>query len=329
MGVRQNHPGFTLVELLVVLGVIVILLGILLPAVNGARRAAGQAECASNLRQWAIAVVEYAQDNHQWLPRRGQGIMPTQTIDWYDDWFNELPPYLKQPTYNQLASSGKMPGLGSHSVWMCPDAGGVPNSFGYLFGYSMNMALSVRNDPQPDRIDRVGPASTMAFMADGAIDYCSTLPTQTPAAYNPVARHSGYVNVSFLDTHVQAFAAAYVASDWQYPGFNDLRWYWYQPGPARVRGRGRKLGSRNARASGTFAADGIGDRSRCGCIGSLSSVGAGDVFSSAGADEHRGGAVHGHDPGYDSTDRNAEHLGRAGRPGCKAHCRNIRMGRGM
>jgi prepilin-type N-terminal cleavage/methylation domain-containing protein/prepilin-type processing-associated H-X9-DG protein len=239
---RCRKPcGFTLVELLVVIGVIVIVIGLLLPSVSAARRAAGQAECAANLRQWAIAVIEYAQDNDAWLPRRGQGIEPTQQITWYDDWFNELPPYLKQPSYQNLVAAGAMPQIGDKTIWMCPEAYGLPNQYGNLFGYAMNMALSVRNAPQPDRIDRVGKASTMAFMADGAVGYCSVLPT-APAAgtepYNPVARHNGHVNIVFLDSHVQAFTAAYVANSVGAGatsaelGVSDLRWYWYIPGPS-------------------------------------------------------------------------------------------------
>jgi len=221
----------TLVELLVAVGVIAILLSVLLPAIAGARRAAAQAQCASNLRQWGIALVEYAQDNHQWLPRRGQGIMPVQTITWNDDWFNELPPYLKQPAYQNRTSSGFSPHFGDGSIWTCPEASGSPNNFGNEFSYAMNMALSVRNAPLPDRLDRVGPAATMVFLTDGAAGYCSAVPTRIAQPYNPVARHNGRVNIAFLDSHVEAIDAAHVQSDYGFPGYNDLRWYWYQPGP--------------------------------------------------------------------------------------------------
>lgn len=239
----RGRGGFTLVEVLVVLGVVTVLTAILLPVVTLARRAAAQAQCAANLRQWAMAVNLYAQENDNWLPRRGQGKMPTQQIAWPDDWFNDLPRYLGQPSYQQLVASGRMPQAGTGGVWICPALYGSPNIYGNLFGYAMNMALSVRLAPQPDRIDRVGPASTLVFMADGPAGYSSTVPFEsTPSAaapFNPVPRHGGNVNLAFLDGHVAAYPGAYVgcnvAGDPVHPDAcnrQDVRWYWYVPGPA-------------------------------------------------------------------------------------------------
>src|SRR5205823_3548452 len=52
--------GFTLVELLVVIGIIAVLISILLPSLNKAREAAKRAQCLSNLKQMAILVNMYA-----------------------------------------------------------------------------------------------------------------------------------------------------------------------------------------------------------------------------------------------------------------------------
>jgi prepilin-type N-terminal cleavage/methylation domain-containing protein len=60
--------GFTLVELLVVIGIIAVLVGILLPALNKAREASKRAACASNLHQLYITLQIYANANRDQVP---------------------------------------------------------------------------------------------------------------------------------------------------------------------------------------------------------------------------------------------------------------------
>ena len=87
-----SRPAFTLVELLVVIGIISLLISILLPVLGAANRAAKQTKCLSNMRNMLLAAQMYAGDNKNYLIQAGMSHGGAHS---HEDvaWFNTLQSY--------------------------------------------------------------------------------------------------------------------------------------------------------------------------------------------------------------------------------------------
>jgi len=116
--------GFTLIELLVVIAIIAILAAILFPVFAQARASARQTTCASNLKQFALASLMYAQDYDETLPRvdnNGHCYWPETPCalpDWGDPRDDS-----RVPGQKPMFSNVIQPYIKNYQMMYCPEIG--------------------------------------------------------------------------------------------------------------------------------------------------------------------------------------------------------------
>lgn len=195
---RRSRQGFTLVELLVVIGIIAIIISLLLPAVQRARKSALKVTCQAHLRGLSTAVHMYAMQSKGYLPGPlgicnppGPETIPTST--------------------GSLAKTGL---IKDKNMWLCPEDARPARSFQYSYTYNCRMAAldpkSANTDiipfPHMRKMDTFRNLSTCIIFAE------ENLSTKRPYQINDAYfiyvdetdnRHLGKSLVGCLDGHVE------------------------------------------------------------------------------------------------------------------------------
>ena len=222
---RRSAGAFTLVELLVVIGIIAVLISLLLPALNKAREQANAVACASNMRQIVMAQVMYTNENRQLLidpPRIGQSYPGTnaqlRSLAYYSPQAGQIDydhgafwPFI---TASTNTVNGSYP-RARERIFNCPSD--IDNR-NYAFGVTRNFSYSWNGELSPDllptqpsvrKFTQIVHASHKILLVEERLPndgYAFIDQATWSAADNPAYRHNHAAVFGFADGHVERLA---------------------------------------------------------------------------------------------------------------------------
>lgn len=229
----QYANAFSLIELLVVLGILALVAGLVLPALGAARESARRAQCLGNLRQLAAAAHAYAA-SHDGLYPSGyyspEPDEPAASRQYAIAYGWDFTTVLHRKTGVREVKPGLLwAGRGDAKVQQCPSYEGRSNTLMDPYtGYNYNVSYIGHGDleavKQPARVTDVrSPALTALFgdgqLASGANKYMRSPkphPGDTFGARHTGTqgyRHRGATNVAFCDGHAETWRDRYTGGN--------------------------------------------------------------------------------------------------------------------
>lgn len=173
--IPSHRRGFTLVELLVVIGIIALLISILLPSLSKARESAKTVQCASNLRQIFLAAKMYANDHKDYLPQAyvKKKNSAGQDTDW--TWLHLLSPYVTigDPGLEAVTERPMWNTTNRPTIYICssnPERYVGTSSYAWSSYFGWNGSFVTGSAPRPIKANQIFPATP----DHGPRRYCAT-----------------------------------------------------------------------------------------------------------------------------------------------------------
>jgi prepilin-type N-terminal cleavage/methylation domain-containing protein/prepilin-type processing-associated H-X9-DG protein len=201
--------GFTLIELLVVIAIIAILASILFPVFARAREQARKANCASNMRQIALAALSYAQDYDEILPLYSHGLGYAGSLGYAGDdgprWADMMYPYIKNSQIFNCSSGTQRVAIFSGGSYLDIRT----YSYGYVSASSGATEFGVggRGLGEDGRSDDAADAESIGRIIPNAADTVETLGGRVNGMRHTGCKPSDYgayaFNAAYADGHVK------------------------------------------------------------------------------------------------------------------------------